>query len=333
MRFIVTRYNISSCWFGRKSSDTTVDPHVLNTIMSGFCKWVSDSTHMTQTMVNGTNPFKVYVKDCAQAGTDYAVGLWLSSADRSENVYAIKGDDPPNGEQHVEVLSCSNGNIPGMPAFFFVDATHNALYAVRPEKIRINGKPQFDAAIRFYMAHHAGTIERQRRVENDGTTVVELNMVNEDGETLQPRFGAELQKNPTVTEEILRRSDEIRKIVRVQDLSRKSVQDKRTAIGSILSLMGANLSGDEDVSDSRKLRCEIDVRLTRDEVERIIQRQGESSDERIGFRFRKESKPTWADTCLARKTITLNLDVEGPQEITARDLLEAIEQNRSLVVE
>lgn len=281
MKFVVTRYNISGCWYGRKKADTPVKPTALNAVLSGFNKWVNSVPHMTHTQILGTQPFKVYVKDSDAQGTDYAVGLWLSSTDGNNDVYSIRGDDPPNGSQQISVMSCPNGNIPGTPAFFFVDAAHNTLLAMRPkEKIRINGKPQFDAAMRYFMERHSDKIERTKRVEEDGTIAIELNMIGRDGEMLKPKFESELQKNPTVAEEIVRRSSEIRKIIRIQDISKKPVEEKRKTISRLCELLKTDIFN-EDVSDSRRIKCEIDVRLTHEEVERLIQRQGEVSDEKI----------------------------------------------------
>lgn len=332
MKFIVTRYNISGCWYGRRRADTQVEPAELKAVLDGFNKWVNSVPHMTHTQILGTQPFKVYVKDSDAHGTDYAVGLWLSSTDASNNIYSISGDDPPNGNQRVDVTSFPDGNIPGSPAFFFVDAAHNALYAMRPEKIRINGKPQFDAAVRYFMARHGNVIPRGRRVDGNGTDVVELNMVGRDGETLRPKFESELQKNPTATDEILRRSGDIRKIIRVQDISRKPIVEKRSAISRLCEILGTNVSDDE-IADSKRIKCEIDVRLTHDDVERLITGQSETADEKIAFKFKNDPKPMWADACIARKTVSIELDADGPQDVTARKLLAAIETNRRIVAE
>ena len=333
MKFVITRYLITGCWYGKKRSGTPVNSFELNAILDGFNTWVNAATHITQTRISGTEPFKVYVKDSHADGTDYAVCLWLSSADSNENVYTIRGDDPPNGDQCAEVISFDEGMIPGTPTFFFVDAAHNALYTMRPEKIRINGKPQFDAALRFFMARRGSTIPRRLRVDNDGVDVIELNMVGPDGETLKPKFESELQKNPTVAEEILRRYKDIRKIIHVQDISKKTVDEKRSTIRRLCEILDADVS-DDNVMESKRIKCEIDVHLTRDEVEKLIQRQGEAgSGEKVAFKFKGDAKQVWADQCIARKVVDLSIDADGPHDITARKLLEAIRQNRSIVIE
>ena len=66
-------------------------------------------------------------------------------------------------------------------------------------------------------------------------------------------------------------------------------------IRRLCELLDADVS-DDNVSDSKRIKCEIDVHLMREEVERLIQRQGEAgSDEKIAFKFRGDSKPVWAD--------------------------------------
>jgi len=331
MNFIVTRYTISGCRYGRKRPNTPVNPAELKAVLDGFDSWVNAAPHMTHTRISGTQPFKVYVKDSSAQGSDFAIGLWLSSTDMSNNIYSISEDDPPNGNQRVGVTSFPDGTIPGTPVFFFVDAAKNALYAMRPEKIRLNGKPQFDAAISYFMERHGNTIPRSQRVDGDGTDVVELNMVGQDGKTLKPKFESELQKNPTQAEEILRRCGDIRKIIHIQDISKKPPEEKRSFISRLNDILGTNVSDDE-VADSKRIKCEIDVQLTRDDVDRLIRKQAETADEKIAFKFKNDPKPMWADTCIARKAISIELQATEPQDITARDLLNAIENNRSLVV-
>lgn len=332
MKFVVTRYQITGCWFGRRHSEKGVNSDELNLILSGFKNWVDGASQTTATRIYGTQPFAVYVKDCDSQGLDYVVSLWLSSADQNENVYAISGDDPPNGEQHIEVLHGEDGSIPGTPAFFFVDAQHNTLYTIRPEKSRVSGKPQFDAAIRYYMAHHAQVLTRSRGVDDDGTSVVTINMYDEDGELLTPKFESELQKNPTVASEMLRRSSDIRKIVRVQNIAKKPIVEKQRLINRMLEFIGASIDQD-DASKSRRIKCEVDVRLTREEVEKVIQRQAEcASEEKIAFKFENDSKLKWVDRCIARREVDLPVDVDGPQSLTSQRLLEAIEQKRNDIV-
>ena len=174
-----------------------------------------------------------------------------------------------------------------------------------------------------YLAEGRESLDKKIETYTNGT----------DGETLKPKFESELQKNPTVAEEILRRYNEIRKIIHVQDISKKTVEEKRSTIRRICELLDADVS-DDNVSDSKRIKCEIDVHLTREEVESIIQRQGEAgSDEKVAFQFRGDKKRVWADQCIARKVVDLVIDADGPQDITARKLLNAIEHNRSIVVE
>jgi len=332
MNFVVTRYNITGCWFGKKPPRTQVDALVLKTILSGFDVWVDTSIRMADTLVSGTAPFRVFVRDSESQGSDFAVSLWLSATDGDDNVYAINGDDPPNGEQRVEVLRSEDGGIPGTPAFFFVDTGNKALYTMRPDNIRISGKPQFDAAMRFYMEHHAQRIHRNISVDEEGVFVESLNMIGPDGEYLKPKFESELQRNPTRAEEILRRCNDIRKLIRVQDLSKKPVAERQQAVMNLLALFNAGVS-EEDASESRRIKCEVDVRMSREEVEDIIRRQAEcGSDEKIAFKFKGDSKPMWADECIARRKINLDVGTDAPQRLKASDLLHAIEACRRDVV-
>ena len=333
MKFIITEHNITGCWYGRRPAGTSVDPLALRVILQGFCSWVNGVAHMSHTKISGaTAPFTVHVRDCASHESDFMIVLWLSSSRPGDDVYAISADDPPNGTQQVDVHHVPDGSIAGIPAFFFVDAANNRLLTFRHEKIRTNGRPQFDATMKDYMLLHSDELQRNHRVDDDGTNVVSIEMRGPDGELLKPKFESEVKENRAETAEILRRSGEIRKIIRVQDISKKPVEEKKAAARQLFSLMGASIEH-EDVSDARKIKCEIDVHLTREDVENIIRQQSDASgDERYAFEFKGDSKRVWADKCIARRTIDINFSADGPQNLTARDFLDAIEARRNNIV-
>lgn len=334
-KFIITKYRVTGCWYGRKKSDTVVDIGELLSVMDGFCKWVDGTQHMSQTRISGKGcyPFDVYVKDCANANHDFLVALWLSSNDSNSNIYAINENDPPNGTQMVEKKEFTKGQIPGFPAYFFIDTDKCLLYTVRPSHLPINGRAQFDAAIKFYMQQHAGEIQKTKRVLQDGTIAIDLNMVSSDGEQLYPKFESTLQKVSSSTETLKKKFHEIRKIVHTQDISKKTKDEKQRLIRKAFDVIGAVLD-DSDISDSKRIKCEVDVRLTLEEVEHFVKKQDEvRNNERFGFKFKGDQKIMWADSCIDKKMIEIPVKTNDGMLISARDLLDAIEKNRSSVIE
>ena len=336
MKSVITKYRITGCWYGRKKADTPVKSEDLLSVVSGFCKWVDNAQHMSHTFIRAsTYPFKVYVKDCATNNHDFLVALWLSSQEKDANIYAINENDPPNGSQTVEKTKFGKGKIPGFPAYFFIDSDACILYTIRPKHLQVNGRAQFDAALRFYMAQYAGKIEKQKSVQEDETISVALNMIGKDGEALQPKFESTLQKVPSATQELKRRFHEIRKIVHTQDISRKTQDEKASIVRNAFRIIGADLEKftSRDVSDSRRIKCEVDVRLELEEVEQLIQRQDEvKSNERFGFRFKGDSKTVWADSCIAQKELDIPIEVSGDMPIGAAMLLSALEAKRDKVI-
>ena len=336
MKFVITKYRITGCWYGRRKADTPVKADELLSVISGFCKWVSGVPHMSHTHIrSGTYPFEVYVKDCASDGHDFLVALWLSSHEKNTNIYAINENDPPDGTQGVEKKDFGAGKIPGFPTYFFIDADACLLYTVRPTHLQVNGRSQFDAALKFYMQNHAGAIQKEKRVLDDGTVAIGLNMVGADDEPLKPKFESTLQKMPSATQELKRRVHEIRKIVHTQDISRKAQDEKVSIVTSVFKIIGADLEKfqSRDVSDSKRIKCEVDVRLELEEVERLIQRQDEArSNERFGFKFKGDSKTMWADACIAKKELDIPIKASGDMPISAKILLAALERDRAAVV-
>lgn len=337
MKFVVTKYRIVGCWYGRKIPGQEVESNCVKDILSGFCQWVRGIPHISDAEIkcDGCRPFRVFVKDCAISGDDYLVALWLSSTNRDGDVYAIDMNDPPNGVQNIARTQVKKGMMAGAPAYYFVDSAGCCIYTMRPTYALVNGRAQFDAAMRFYMARHAGKLEKEKKVSDEGTIDLFLNATGADGESLIPKFESALEKVPSAIDELKKHYHKIRKIVHIQNIARKSEDEKRSIISKVLKLFEADIESmsESEVSSSRRVKCEVDVRLEASDVDRIIARQAEASGkERFGFMMDGSQKTHWADTCIARKEV--DLKIEEPLGIPpgAKDVLSAVESNRSGIV-
>lgn len=337
MNFQVTEHTVTGCWYGRReANDRVVQTNELYTILSGFAAWVGQARHISETKIAdsaSTDPFTVYVKDCASSDNDFVFALWLSSnRDGDQNVYALNVEQPPNTAHEVKRKTFEPGEIPGFPAYIFVDASACKLYTLRPPNIMNTGRIQFDAAVRFYMEmHHGTTLERETSVEQDGTRIVSINMIGENGETLAPKFSSEIKRQKTATDEILSRYSEIRKIVRIRKLRNLPLVEKRGLFSKLFDFLETRID-DADISDSNRVRVEFDVRLTRQEVRRIIKHQERNiANEEIGFKFKNDDKMVWANQCIVRKSVEIPID--GEEDIvSSQALLSGIERVRDNVV-
>ena len=336
MNFQVTEHTVTGCWYGRRgANDRIVHTNELYTILSGFAEWVGRASHISETKIAdsaSTAPFTVYVKDCASNNNDFVFALWLSSnRDGDQNVYALNVDQPPNTTHEVKRTRFDPGEIPGFPAYIFVDAAACKLYTLRPPNIKNTGRTQFDAAVQFYMEEHHATVEREIAVGQDGTRMVSVNMVGEHGETLAPKFSSAIERQKTAMEEILSRYSEIRKIVRVRKLRNIPLAEKKGLFTKLFDFLDSQID-DADISDSNRVKVEIDVRLTRQEVRRIIKHQERNTaNEEIGFKFKNDEKMVWANQCIVRKSVDIPIDVED-DIVSSPDLLSGIEQVRGNVV-
>ena len=337
MKFIVTKYRIVGCWYGRKTPDKAVNALAVKDILSGFHKWVGTIPHMSHAEITGADchPFRVFVKDCAAVDTDYLVALWLSSTNGDGSVYAIDINSPPNGTQNIKKSGAGKGMLAGFPAYFLIDSSECCLYTMRPSFSVVNGRSQFDATMRFYMARHSGTIGKTISVSEDGTNNIALKMLDADEESLAPMFKSSLEKVPSAVEELKKEYWKIRKIVHTQNIARKSDEEKHSIISRMFKIIDIDVEGigEKEVTNSRRVKCEVDVRLKENDVDRIIARQSEAGgNERFGFMMTGSSQTRWADTCISRKIV--DLAVEGVDDLPpkAEIVLSEVRKNRELII-
>lgn len=336
MNFQVTGHDVTGCWYGKRSADDrVVHANELYAILSGLATWVGSVRHISETRMpdsTSTAPFTVYVKDCASKGNDFVFALWLSSnKDGDQNVYALNVDQAPNTTHEVKRNTFNPGEIPGLPAYIFVDSAACKLYTLRPPNIINTGRRQFDAAVQYYMEEHHATMEKKINVESDGTRIVSINMVSEKGESLAPKFCSTIERQKTKTDEILSRYSEIRKIVRVRKLRNIPIAEKKGLFSKLFDFLDTTID-DADISDSNRVKVEFDVRLSRQDVNRIIKHQeNNSSSEEIGFKFKNDDKLVWANECIVRKCVEIPID--GVDEIvSSKSLLSGIERVREMVI-
>lgn len=77
------------------------------------------------------------------------------------------------------------------------------------------------------------------------------------------------------------------------------------------------------------MKVEFDVRLTRQEVRRIIKHQERNTaNEEIGFKFKNDEKMVWANQCIVRKSVDIPID-ESEENL---GLLKRI-RNERLIIE
>ena len=336
MLFQITEHSITGCWYGRRNAEEkAVSSDELYTVLRGFSSWIGQAQHISATKiedVSSTAPFTVYMKDCASHDSKFMFALWLSSnRDDNQKVYALNVEQAPNTDHVVSRRDFNPGEIPGFPAYIFVDTSRCKLYTLKPHDILNTGRKQFDAAVRYYMEMHHGSIERSIAVEQDGTRIVSLNMVGENGETLSPKFESEIERQPTSSDEIINRCSEIRKVIRIRKLRNLPIAEKRSLLAGMLEFFSASVD-DSDIVDSNRVKLEFDVRLTRQEVKKILRHQENNiANEEIGFKFKNDQKVLWANNTIIRKNIEIPLD-ETDAIVSSANLLAGLEAVRDFIV-
>lgn len=329
-KFILTAFEVGECgWYARGNDE----PSAIGTtgeVFGRLAAWVKGQTSIENTRFSfreGRRSAPVYAFDVAEKDGDRLVTLWLDkSRDASQEVLGLNVKQPPDGSGEVQSKKFDKGYIPGFPVYFFIVPSADRVYSVKPESYQVAGHPEFDSYVQSFIAKHTG--ESKPSTDARGMPTTRYGKKDGDGEDLNPRFSSQLKKRAQKGEDLIRRVSDIRKLVSVRDLKNQSAAKKKEFIDWILEGFDIGVKVD-DVDNVKRARCEVDVELTREKLERIL--ESNAPGERVGFIFRNESQVKWTDEYIDRTERELNVNPENGV-FNAADLLEALaRQKQSLL--
>jgi len=310
-KYCITRHSVVACHFGRHAPSEEVERANFKNQIDGFVSWFRSSTNFSQTALLDK---KLIVKDVkADADGHVAVVLWLAISE-GEVGYALKMTASPHDESQVVSKNFGRNNVPGCPLYYYVDTNAGKVFTVRPEWATINGRLEFEQAMREYMSLHSVGSQLPLSNEN-GDVLVEL--------PPSPRsvFSLRMDTVALQRDALLGNVGSIYSMIHVVH----PYAETKGYIDTFLSKMGHHLrlpTENGAMSHVGCIRYEREIAMTAEELTAVLEREGElRGKERIGFR-QKGTKGSilWADKVLERRSVDLSL-TENEGVVTAEGIL------------
>lgn len=306
-KFVVTAFDVGACGWYARGEDEPSAANRLGDVFKELVDWVKAREHIEETLIrvkDSRMSSPVYASDVADKDGDFLVTLWLDkSRAGNQEVLGLNVKEPPNGSSKVASKKFGTGFIPGFPVYFFVVPEADRVYSVRPGDNQVSGHKEFDGYVQSFIGAHMGDAKSSTDAEGNKTTLHRMKKNRPEG--FSPRFSSKLKKNKREKHDILSRASDIRKIVSSRNLKNESAESKRDFINGLLRVFDLDITADE-VGKSKFAKCFIDVELTREQVETMLDTPVRG--ERIGFVLKGDSKIKWADQCIDRNDIDLDVD-------------------------
>ena len=295
-KFTVVEFNIQRCGYGRRRGGDASVEEALGHVMRGFRRWVDAAPHITHTLIEDVGD--LYVKEVAENAGVYCVVLWKRDATEGEAL-GLRSDVPPGSDGAVEHHHFGDNFIPGYPLYFVVDPGRRRLLTIRPQFALRAGREELEKAVRFYMKAHSRELRPDPSTEG-GVTVVRLRMVDDDGNSLEPSFGAALMKKKSAQDEIISQSASIRKLVHEIPLENRESSERSKILKPFIRLFSERLSR-RGFSRTKTVRYEMDVAIDEESARQVFELQATARPkERIGFVMKGNAAVRWADQYVLR---------------------------------
>ncbi len=306
-KFEFTEYDVTDCRFGRLVKDKDRRCALVDTI-SGFHAWVQAAKHLAETRIESPGE-DLYVKESVASGMLYGFVLWKRTGVES-SVCAINADDPPNAETKVKVRMFDENDIPGEPLYFIVNPGANRLFAVRPSSVRPIGREDLVRAIKFFMGIRSKHVQSRQSPTEDGLS--ESIRCSSGESAKEPVFRVRVNKRQSVLDRVLENPDHVKTLVHTIPFKDKNPRQRWLILSPLLKFFHEDLGG-ESFERTRSVTYAIAVDgMRREAVEKAIDAQERATPgQRIGFKLTKSNQTIWADECLSRRTVNLEIESEN----------------------
>ena len=306
-RFEFTEYDVTDCRFGRLVKDKDRRCALGDTV-SGFHAWVQAAKHLAETRIESPGE-ELYVKESGVSGDLYGFVLWKRMGVES-SVCAINADDPPNAETKVKVRMFGENDIPGEPLYFIVNPGANRLFAVRPSSARPIGRADLVQAIKFFMGIRSKHVQSRQSMPGQGHLESVRSSSGESAK--EPVFRVRVKKRQSVLDRVLENPNHVKTLVHTIPFKDKNPRQRWSILSPLLKFFHEDLGG-ESFERTRSVTYAIAVDgMQREDVEKAIDAQERAAPgQRIGFKLTKSNQTIWADECLSRRTVNLEIESEN----------------------
>lgn len=259
---------------------------------------------------------------------DYLLTTWNQIPSVEGQVASVPSLEPV-GEAEVSLTELPEGSIPGFATYFWF-IPEREIFACVQFHNQMNGRRNLERYLREFLAKATKYVVTNaeeacvgyRKNEDDGTRM------------LYPQFNSFLYKKIAEIDYLRSQREQIRKIIRKDQLY-FSVQQDRQWWQTMLSTLGVS-EPHQPVEESLKFKFEVNHCPSEEELNEIIaawlQESSHTKWEDTGFRLEGESQIRWLSYSLAKAEVNLDILRDNEEVVNAESLLEKLVEQKDTLL-
>lgn len=342
-------YDITKAGYYKRGTEDLVVCGISETLES-LSKWIRRDARPlsgTATFKPGPNS-RLMPAYCAGIEQDVATGDFLvtmwNETETVDGEFASISDQPV-GQAVVHLTDVPPGTIPGFATYFWI-LPKLRRYAVVQLRQSRNGRAEFDYYLKSYLSKFTNHV-----IYDDGGNPNYFSEIDErvilrydpgngstDSSPLVPQWASQRVTKPGPIEYIRNNRDQIRKIVRKNELSAAVKLDRGWFHSFLRFLANEKHERSESIAETVRIKLEMDFTPSEDELEAMVvdwetTREDGSGWNDVGFEFRSNQTTYWLSHAIPKATLLLDIEGRGQGIVDGRSLLAGLTAMRRTALE
>lgn len=313
-----TLYRLGKCGFYLDDQHEFAD---LKAVFRGFNRWAkslgSIGESSTYTPSEDDEFLRAFCIDIRQlAKRDSWLLVTWNELEHSEEGVQVVAMQSQIGQADVSTVDVDALNLPGYPAYYYIDAVHEIIVNFRFDQ-RLNGSRQFQ---RFILGFLTSSSEWCVWNEDDDEELLGYADDEDIVDGVEPAFSTHLARLAGRVDYIRENFDLIRKVIRRASVNPR-IEEHKSFLDSAFGLLGMPVNN--RLKAEIAFQYEFKTRFTPDKLDSVINEYNAHVDspwDDVGFTFaRDSSKVHWLSGGIARDKSEIDIgrlesgmvDVEG----------------------
>lgn len=290
-------------------------------------KEIDDTKVQDENKDRGFFPVYTYSIDSIKEG--FLITMW-NQTPLTKGKVATLAKDGKVGKTKAKTTSTPKNSIPGFPTYFFISKSSPAVFSIKIED-GTKGTNEFSNYLKLFTTYFSKFAKI--KYHNNNISDIEIDGYLNGKKIVKgnPKSWIQVQYRNTDWSELKKRYKDIYKLIKSSSITATKKTAKKNLLISILSDSG--IERENYNFHNIKLKTEIDyVPANKNELETIKKKAEPKSNERVGFRLKKESdKIYWLDNII----LSADIEVTGRKDnvIIERDFLLDCLKKKSFIYE
>lgn len=331
----ITIYKVTACGYFKRGEPAKPKFGSLNEALGDLQNWIAGKLlgeTKTYSAEEDSRP-PTYVVDVSKLHSDWLLTLWNELETTDGKVASIDGRAQV-GRADVTMNEFEAGSIPGFATYFWFMPDEGLMATVRFQHAAA-GQQSMNKYLRAFLTKFSANVVLAEEEDEHG----DINIMGyQEGlgtpvTHYKPQFKTELLRKPGPINFLLERAEDIRKV------SKKSVLDiaerpKRELWQTLLEHL--HLVTPTARPHEVKVNYEVEVDgLSCIQLQAIVDvwQEEDQDANNYGFDLRGESGSTyWLDHAFVKETVTVNVQRQNEEIVTAKSLMDALGRHRSYLL-